>query len=260
MTRSRLTWLTPLVAAFGLFLQTAPARASSFDVFPETWNPAPPYPTATPVRADVYDLVGGAMTQLQLTKQGLLDASTAGVTCTTRCAGSDNGGGYGAAGVNSFFDVFFEPSVAAPTLQVSSFFDIFTEVALAGTGLRGPLIVLNDTYPTTDARRWFTSGWVRDFAVFSLQCEVGLPARPQWRLHYRWDIEVVAAGGHFASVPTIHFDPTAAAYFDVATALTLPGPVTTETKLYTVTASATLLTDPVATEAGTWSSVKQLYR
>ena len=134
--RYRSLWLPLAVSA--LLAAAGPAQALFFDIYYENWLSAPPYPTATPVRCQVLDYVGGTLTPLHTTSMGLEGSGAlGGPQYSTLCTGSDGSPAPTYIGPSSFFDGFLETTTPAPTppeTRVSSFFDIFTEVSLCSNG------------------------------------------------------------------------------------------------------------------------------
>jgi hypothetical protein len=257
-----------LLLAVGLLLvSSAPAQASFFDVFLETWSAAPPYPTATPVRFAVLDDLGAGQVHLQTLSFGLLGAGQVGAaTYSTLGTGSDGNPEPSYIGPSSFFDVFLESATPAPgggQTTVSSFFDVFLEVCLAA-GPRGGLVAMNPTLPPNDPRHWVTVQYIAPSSFFDVFFEVATPEAPGQVIAYhsvvRLSDAVLAAGGHVGADPVVPQYLAPDSFFDVFLELACPASLPAGTKVFTVTTTAERITAPVPAERTTWGRLKGMYR
>jgi hypothetical protein len=275
ISRYRSSWILTLAVACMLLALPGPARASFFDVFLETWGST--YPTSPPVRTDVYDQLGGGMTQLQVMKQGLTSCGTTpgGTNLATHVVGWDPAGGYRLMAPDSFFDIFLETFGApgrggagttglARRADISSFFDIFTELSLDGGSQRGQLVPVDAGYPPGDVNRFFSVRWVRNFTVCSVGCRVAVPQSPGAYMEYQWLVSVPDStsgkGGRMASLPTIQMNPEAQSFFDIFVELSLPEPLPGPVPALSVETTARLVLPTTPSAVSSWGGLKQAYR
>ncbi len=259
--------LSTVVLAAALLLASAPAHASFFDVFLESWSPAPPYPTTTPVRFAVFDDLGAGQAQIQTLKFGVNSAGQVGGDLySTLGSGRDSEPTPGLLAPDSFFDVFLESATPAPVggqPTVSSFFDIFTEIVWSA-GQRGQLVPINGDFPASDPRHWVTVRFLAPDSFFDVFLCVAVPELPgqviEYHSVYQLSDAVIAAGGSIGGTPGLPVCMAPDSFFDVFLELCCSASLPAGAKVFTVTTTAQRLTAPVAAERTTWGRLKEMYR
>jgi hypothetical protein len=258
----------PLALACALVATLAgAAQASFFDVFLESWSPAPPYPTTTPVRFNVIDDAGTGLVPLQRMSLGLNGAGqVGGPAYATLGTGSDGGAEPGLLAPDSFFDVFLESATPAPgggQPTISSFFDVFTEITWSAGGVRGTMVPMDATYPPGDSRRWIKVQYLAPDSFFDVFFQVAVPELPgsviRYTARYELGPAVTAVGGSIGADPVVtYLAPDS--FFDVFLEMVVPAQLLAGTKAFSVTTTAQLLTGATPVATTTWGRVKSLYR
>jgi len=258
---------TLLLVVSLLLLSSAPAHASFFDVFLESWSPAPPYPTTTPVRFAVFDDFGAGQTQVQTLQFGLNSAGQVGGDLySTLGSGRDGEETPGLLAPDSFFDVFLESVTPAPgggQPTVSSFFDIFMEVCLPA-GSHGQLVPINGDFPSSDPRHWVTVQWIAPDSFFDVFMDVAVPGMTDQVIAYHSVVQlsdaVLAAGGQIGANPVVPSYLAPDSFFDIYLEVACSSSLSAGTKVFTVTTTAERVVAPVPAERTTWGQLKGMYR
>jgi hypothetical protein len=264
----RYRFVALILVCLALVTHAAPARAqdSFFDVFLESWMPAPPYPTTTPARFDVLNDAGAGLVPLQRLSMGLTNAGlVGGATLSTLGTGS-NGAEPGYLAPDSFFDVFLESAVPPPgggQTVMNSFFDIYTEVFWSAGGVRGTMVPIDATYPPGDVRRWVKVQWLAPDSFFDVWFQVAVPELPgsviRYTARYTLGPDVVAAGGAIGGNPVVSY-LAPDSFFDIFLEMVTPTGLGVGMKALRVTTTAQLLGGAVPATTTTWGRVKSLYR
>lgn len=256
------TWLQGILIVslvLPALLLPRPARAaidSFFDVFSEVPVVGPPYPTAPVVT--IVGSFSGPLTTYERVSISLayLERQNLPGPWPGMIQGHDSGGGGGAYGIDSFFDIFLDVPVATSTPQdglvMKSRVSVVDEIV--ASGLPSTLVVRHPESPPEDPARYFDVTMVSSFfdIYFSVDCGCGVL---DYHLHGstpNFDISFLTLNIERDLVHGVQ------SFFDIYLEVSIGAAFNPTAPAWTVQTNATFTEHPTPVQPITWSGIKAL--